>query len=413
MDETRSAPAWAWCGRAAALLMALVVVAGAGRADATHYASIVIDYDTGAVIEASDADQPEYPASLTKMMTLYLAFDALAHHQLTLEQRLPVSEHAASMEPTKLGLRPGERVRVEDLILGMITKSANDAAVVLAEGLSGSEPGFARVMTNRARRLGMTQTVFQNANGLPDPDQVSTARDMAILGRALIRDFPQYYPYFSTRRFTFNGRVIGNHNHLLTSYEGADGIKTGYTHAAGFNLVASAHRNGRRVIGVVLGGHSTAWRDRHMAQLLDAAFAAEEPGESARPAQPVTAEATPAAAVPAPMLRLASMTMPAAPAPAAAATLPRPAAERAPRPDPAGRWIVQVGAFRQETAALAAGHTAQRAANLGVGQVTVERSAGAPRPVFRARIIGLTEAQARATCRELGRHGTACMALLS
>lgn len=416
MDQTRSAPTWVSNGRAAALLLALVaVLAGfSGQAHAARYASIVMDYDSGAVIEAVDADQLEYPASLTKMMTLYLAFDALTHQQLTLEQRLPVSEHAASMEPTKLGLRPGERIRVEDLILGMVTLSANDAAVVLAEALGGSEPNFARVMTNRARRLGMTQTVFQNANGLPDPDQVSTARDMALLGRALIRDFPEYYPYFSTRRFSFNGRVIGNHNHLLSSYEGADGIKTGYTHASGFNLVASARRNGRRLVGVIMGGHSTAWRDRHMVQLLDAAFATDDSAESQRVLRTAAERpAEPAPTAPAAMLRLASMTVPASVP--AAAPVPPPArpAPAAPRADMPGRWIVQVGAFRQQTAAMAAGKTAQRAANLAAGMVTVEQSAGSSPRIYRARIVGLTEGQARATCRELGRHGTACMALLS
>ena len=234
---------------------------------------IVIDAETGRVLSEMNADAITYPASLTKMMTLYLTFEALNSGRLGLDQYLPVSSEAASKSPTKLHLVPGDSVQVHDLILGIVTKSANDAAAVLAEGLAGSEPAFADRMTAKARQLGMTSTVYRNASGLPDPEQRTTARDVAQLALALYHDFPREYRYFATREFFFRGRVILTHNHLLDWYEGADGIKTGYIGASGFNLAASAVRNGHRLIGVVMGGASAGSRDREMAALLDQGFA--------------------------------------------------------------------------------------------------------------------------------------------
>jgi D-alanyl-D-alanine carboxypeptidase len=209
---------------------------------------------------------------MSKLMTLYLAFEALESGRVTLQRTFPVSALAASMSPTKLNLIAGQRISVEDLILSMVTVSANDSAVVLAEGLGGSEDRFAQLMTRKAHQLGMVNSNFRNANGLPDPGQISTARDMAILCRALIRHFPQYYHYFSVREFTYNGIEHANHNHLMSRYEGMDGLKTGLTNASGFNLAASAVRDGRRLIGVVFGGTSAAQRDDYMANLLDAGF---------------------------------------------------------------------------------------------------------------------------------------------
>src|SRR5215470_18029232 len=241
--------------------------------------SIVIDVDTGRVLSEMNADSITYPASLTKMMTLYLTFEALNSGRLRLDQSLPVSSEAASKSPTKLHLVPGDSVQVHELILGVVTKSANDAAAVLAEGLAGSEPAFADRMTARARQLGMTSTVYRNASGLPDPEQRTTARDVAQLALALYHDFPREYRYFATRQFYFRGRLIATHNHLLDWYEGADGIKTGYIGASGFNLAASAVRNGHRLIGVIMGGPSAGTRDREMALLLDRGF--EEAGVGA------------------------------------------------------------------------------------------------------------------------------------
>jgi D-alanyl-D-alanine carboxypeptidase len=237
------------------------------------YADIVIDAETGQVLHATNPDSLRHPASLTKMMTLYLTFQALESGRLSLNQTLPISTNASEQSPSKLGLRPGQRIRVEDAILGLVTESANDAAVVLAEALGGSEEGFGAMMTRQAHALGMAHSQFDNPSGLPDPDQVTTAHDMALLGHALIYHYPQFYPYFSHDSFTYAGIYHHNHNHLMDRYDGMDGIKTGYIRASGFNLVASATRNGTRLIGVVFGGKSAVLRDNHMAQLLDDCFA--------------------------------------------------------------------------------------------------------------------------------------------
>jgi D-alanyl-D-alanine carboxypeptidase len=235
-------------------------------------ASIVIDANTDTVISQFNADRLLHPASMSKLMTLYLTFEALEQGKLSLQRNFPVSAHAESMSPTKLNLVAGQTIKVEDAILSLVTLSANDSAVVLAEGLGGSEDRFGQMMTRKAHQLGMVNTNFRNSNGLPDPAQISTARDMAILCRALIRQFPQYYHYFSVREFTYNGIEHANHNHLMSRYEGMDGLKTGLTTASGFNLAASAVRNGRRLIGVVYGGTSAIQRDDYMAELLDDGF---------------------------------------------------------------------------------------------------------------------------------------------
>lgn len=237
------------------------------------YADIVIDAETGRVLHATEADKLRHPASLTKMMTLYLTFQALESGRLGINQYLPVSSNAAQQSPSKLGLRAGQRIRVEDAILGLVTESANDAAVVLAEWMGGSEKAFGQIMTRQAQALGMMRTRFDNPSGLPDPQQVTSARDMAMLGHALIYHFPQFYSYFSRDDFSYAGRYHRNHNRLMERYDGMDGIKTGYIRASGFNLVASAKRGPVRLIGVVFGGKSTISRDNRMAQLLDKGFA--------------------------------------------------------------------------------------------------------------------------------------------
>lgn len=240
------------------------------------YADIVIDAESGEILHATNPDNLRHPASLTKMMTLYLTFQAIESGRVGLNQYLPVSANAAEQSPSKLGLRPGQRIRLEDAVLGLVTESANDAAVVLAEWLGGSEQGFADMMTRQAHALGMNKTHFNNPSGLPNDGQVTTARDMAVLGDALIHHFPQFYNYFSTESFTYAGIYHHNHNHLMDRYAGMDGIKTGYIRASGFNLVASAKRGQTRLIGVVFGGHSTLERDNRMAQLLDYSFSKSE-----------------------------------------------------------------------------------------------------------------------------------------
>jgi D-alanyl-D-alanine carboxypeptidase len=240
-------------------------------------AAMVIDGDTGRILYEDNADQPIYPASLTKMMTLYLLFGALDRGTVKLDQPLPVSARAAAMPATKLGLRVGEGLPVEQAIHAIIVQSANDAASVVAEALGGSEDGFAAMMNAQAKRLGMRSTTFRNASGLPDPLQKTNARDLAILARALVQTYPSYYHFFSEDSFIWRGRTYLGHNRLLHRYEGADGLKTGYIRASGFNLATSAVRNGHRLIGVVLGGRSAGARDAQMASLLDRGFAALGP----------------------------------------------------------------------------------------------------------------------------------------
>jgi D-alanyl-D-alanine carboxypeptidase len=232
------------------------------------FSSIIVDANSGATLTASNPDASRHPASLTKIMTLYLLFERLESGKMTLDTQMPVSEHASEQAPTKLGLRPGQSIRVEDAIKGIVTRSANDAAVVIAEAIGGDEEDFCRLMTRKARALGMTKTVYVNASGLPDDGQITTARDQSILGRAIQDRFPRYYHYFSTEAFNYHGQSIRNHNHLLGSVEGVDGIKTGYTRASGFNLVTSIRRGNRHLIGVVMGGHSGGSRDAIMRNLL-------------------------------------------------------------------------------------------------------------------------------------------------
>ena len=232
------------------------------------FSSIIVDANSGATLQATNADGLRHPASLTKIMTLYLLFERLESGKIRLDTPMEVSEYASQQAPTKLGLRPGQTIRVEDAIKGLVTRSANDAAVVIAEALAGDEEDFAKAMTRKARALGMSKTIYKNASGLPDGEQVTTARDQATLGRAIQDRFPKYYRYFSTEAFNYRGRVIRNHNRLLGRVEGVDGIKTGYTRASGFNLVTSMKRGNRYLVGVVMGGRSGGSRDAIMRNLL-------------------------------------------------------------------------------------------------------------------------------------------------
>lgn len=254
------------------VLAMLALLAPAPAQANPKYGSIVIDARTGKVISSRYADKKLHPASLTKMMTLYMTFEALEQGRLKRNQMLKVSKHASTMVPSKLGLKPGDKIMVEHAIYALVTKSANDVAVVLAEALAGSERNFARYMTARARQLGMSRTTFINASGLHDRNQVSSPRDMAKLSRALMMHYPQYYHYFSTLEFTYRGKTYGNHNRLMKDYRGMDGLKTGYVAASGFNLAASAVRDGTRLIGVVFGGRTSRSRNAHMATLLNRAF---------------------------------------------------------------------------------------------------------------------------------------------
>jgi len=377
--------------------------------------SIVIDVETGQVLNAENADAITYPASLTKMMTLYLTFEALNAGKLRLDQYLPVSYEAASRSPTKLGLRPGESVAVQDLILGLVTRSANDAATVLAEGLAGSEPAFAAHMTSKARQLGMNSTAYRNASGLPDPDQYTTARDEAQLALALYHDFPKEYRYFSTREFYFRGKTIHNHNHLLDWYEGADGIKTGYIGASGFNLAASAVRNGHRLIGVIMGGPSAGTRDREMAALLDRGF--EEVGAGTivaahREAPAPTAAEAEQAPTPAPRSKPGMISK--AASRLAAHLSPFSKAEAAPlvheHAASAGEhWSIQLGGFHGENAAVKAAHAAASLAGAKGRPVQIVEPARADKErLYRARLLNFTPQEAWSACIALHKKKIEC-----
>jgi D-alanyl-D-alanine carboxypeptidase len=337
-----------------------------------RYASIVVDASSGAVLEATNADEPRHPASLTKLMTLYLTFEALRDRRISLNETVPVSPHAASMEPTKLGLVPGTHLTVEEAILGLVTKSANDAASALGELLGGSEDRFAQMMTLRARGLGMMHTTFENASGLPDPDQWTTAHDLALLARHLISDFPGYYGYFSTPRFVWHRQVIFNHDNMLKSYPGADGMKTGYTDASGHNLVTSAVRGGVRLIGVVLGAASNGERDVHMASLLDQGYEQMDVPINRKPPVQLASHVTLVAS-------------------ARAAEVVRPVA-RTHTPN----WAVHVGTFASQAAAHSAALDAHR--DIEAGEIRVEPVRVRGKVLWRAGLIGLTQSDAADAC---------------
>ena len=256
---------------------------------AAPYADIVVDANSGTVLHSTNPDAQRHPASLTKIMTLYLLFEQLEAGKLKLDSPLPVSKQAAEQMPTKLGLKPGSTLAVEDAIKGMVTRSANDAAVVVAEAIAGDEDAFARLMTRKAQALGMSRTIYKNASGLPDSNQITTARDQSTLGRAVQERFPRYYKYFSIRTFVFRGQSIGNHNHLLGRVEGVDGIKTGYVNASGFNLVTSVHRGNRYLVAVVMGGSSAGSRDAKMRDLISDKIAQA----SVKRTAPMVAEGSP------------------------------------------------------------------------------------------------------------------------
>lgn len=254
-------------------LLAFLLIAPPAGAQSRR-SSLLIEAETGRVLQSENATEKRYPASLTKMMTLYMVFDALEKKEIQIDQLLPVSVNAAKQPKSRMGLKAGTSISVENAIFAMISRSANDAAVVVAEGLGGSEAQFADKMTRVALELGMKDTRFKNASGLHNKDQVTSARDMAILSMALIQHFPKYYRLFSVKGFRYGRRYYGNHNLVARFYKGGDGLKTGYVDASGYHVVGSAKRNGKRLIGVVMGRNSVRERDRHIFKLLDFGFAA-------------------------------------------------------------------------------------------------------------------------------------------
>ncbi len=447
-------------GQCIRILVVFVAVLLAGTSNrpalAAQYSAIVMDMRDGTVLYESNPDRRQAPASLTKMMTLYLAFEAVENGQLGLNQRVRVSRHAARQPPSKLYLKSGQRVSIRSLIRASAIKSANDAAVALAEAVASSEKAFARLMTAKARQLGMTNTTFRNASGLTARGHLSTARDMAILGRHLFFDFPQYYNLFSRRTDRAAGKRVYNTNRrLLRSYRGADGIKTGYTRAAGYNLVGSAHRGGKRIIAALFGGKSSRWRNARMANLLDKGFArartrvamvpprfrrvvvASAPLPPAKPGTPATGLAALAQALGSPAVAATPpSTSPMAPlyaevplarfAPGAAeaesatesatgsATGSAEDGNQMPIPVPRPKWAVQLGQFENRAVAVA------RVAEVTLGNVEVLARAvpvideirgreGAP--VYRVRFVGLAPQDANRACRSLNEGGRPCVTL--
>jgi D-alanyl-D-alanine carboxypeptidase len=353
------------------------------------YADIVVDANSGRILHSDSPDSLRHPASLTKIMTLYLLFEQLDAKKISLDTPLKVTAHAASQEPSKLGVRPGSTIEVEDAIKAVVTRSANDVAVVIAENLGGDEETFSQMMTRKARSIGMSRTTYVNASGLPDSEQITTARDQATLGRAIQERFPRYYRYFSTTSFAYRGQHIGNHNHLLGSVEGVDGIKTGYTRASGFNLVTNLRRDGRHLVAVVLGGRSTRSRDAQMRGLLSeyvqvastrktATMVAEadEPEAVKRPnvvARIAAAVVTPAKAEAAP----APVSMPVA-NPARLASAPELGSDEALKPVVVKTVAVKRGAIR--TASIGAQQASQIMTPLELSPTGIE-TASLPEPV--------------------------------
>jgi len=406
-------------------VMAFIALAGASTpAKAAKYAAIVIEEDSGRVLFARNADSLRYPASLTKIMTLYLLFEDIAAGRLTLKSRIPVSKVAAGRSPSKLYLKPGQSISAEQAIYALVTKSANDVATAVAEKLAGTERAFAKRMTRKARALGMNRTTFRNASGLPHSSQRSTARDMARLAIAMRRDFPQYFKYFSTKSFNWNGRKFGNHNKLLSQFDGTDGIKTGYINASGFNLVATVTRNNVRLIGVVFGGKTSRSRDAHMMDILERQFKRIKPVQArqqlaALPTKLPTSAPTRVSDVPETIpqpkqitvKRLAD-TMVADDTPEFLDTVTT-TASLAITPDDQAHWSVQIGNFAQRVNAHKAAIRARRMADtvLGMTPANLTLVTRGEMPLWRVRFNDLDEGQARSACAALFAEGSPCIAL--
>lgn len=403
---------------AVVLVLAVLMMAPAAHAN-PKYAAIVIDADTHQVLHEAHADARRYPASLTKMMTLYMTFEAMQQGRLKLNTTMTASARAASMPQTNISLRKGDKITVEQAIKALIVRSANDAAVVLAEKLGKTEWQFAVAMTNTARKLGMRNTVFRNANGLPDRRQITTARDMAKLSLALRRDFPQYYHYFKSTSNTYKGRTYKTHNHVLTDYPGADGLKTGYINMSGFNVATSVKRSGYSLVAVVMGGRTSRSRDAHMKDLLSRSMR-----QLAQSRPPISVARFTRTNAPVPVFKpgtddavVASNDNVApnpgsladndfSPAAGAADHGGKKAAQRIVQ----GSWGIQVGAFTESRDAfMAAVHAMNLATQeLKGSEITVINPDNANDRVYRARIANITEAQARRACRVLLSHKEAC-----
>ena len=371
------------------------------------YASFIINENTKRIYHNANADTRNYPASLTKIMTLYLVFDALKSKKISMNSKFKVSKRATRQPPSKLNLSAGSNITVKNAILALVTKSANDVATVIAENLGKSERNFARLMTRKAKKLGMTRTTFRNASGLPNRGQLSTARDMATLGIAIRKNHPKFFKLFKTKSFIYKGIKYTNHNNLLGSYSGTDGIKTGYTNASGFNLVASVERNGQRIIGVVFGGKKARSRDKHMVTLLNKYFKTSLSKPLVRIAKPSELPKT------RPKIVVAEKNI-------KNFRIPRKIINNIIPNNIEEDWFIQIGAFKNRLNAHKAARNArnvvpEQLGNLpaSLSKITKSSTNNNLQYLWRVRFVELAENQARSVCAELWTSGLSCIPLPS
>ena len=386
-------------------ILFFIVISSSAKA---KYASFVINENTKRIYHNTNADTRNYPASLTKIMTLYMVFDALKNKKISMNTKFKISKRAARQPPSKLNLSAGSSITVKNAILALITKSANDVATVVAENLGKSERNFAKLMTKKARKLGMTRTTFKNASGLPNRGQLSTARDMAVLGIAIRKNHPNFFKLFKTKSFVYKGIKYTNHNNLLSNYSGTDGIKTGYTNASGFNLVASVERNGQRIIGVVFGGKKARSRDKHMINLLNKYF-------KTNPSKPLVRIAKPSEIPKArPKIIIAEKNV-------RNFKIPAKANKTLYSENIQDNWFVQIGAFKNRLNAHKAARNArnivpEQLGNLPASLSKITKTNNANNNLeylWRVRFIELAENQARSVCAELWTSGLSCIPLPS
>lgn len=371
------------------------------------YASFIINENTKRIYHNANADTRNYPASLTKIMTLYLVFDALKSKKISMSSKFKVSKRATRQPPSKLNLSAGSNITVKNAILALVTKSANDVATVIAENLGKSERNFARLMTRKAKKLGMTRTTFRNASGLPNRGQLSTARDMATLGIAIRKNHPKFFKLFKTKSFIYKGIKYTNHNNLLGSYSGTDGIKTGYTNASGFNLVASVERNGQRIIGVVFGGKKARSRDKHMVTLLNKYFKTSLSKPLVRIAKPSELPKI------RPKIVMAEKNI-------KNFKIPHKITNNIIPNNVEEDWFIQIGAFKNRLNAHKAARNArnivpEQLGNLpaSLSKITKSSTNNNLQYLWRVRFVELAENQARSVCAELWTSGLSCIPLPS
>lgn len=385
------------------LLQGFFVAVGAGQASANpRYAAMAVDANTGQILFSRNADAIRHPASLTKIMTLYMLFSLMAKGKVHADTAFVVTPNASAKPPSKVGLKPGQTIRAIDAIHILVTKSANDVAAVVAENVGGTEANFARMMTLKAREIGMSRTTFKNASGLPHKGQVTTARDMITLALRLIRDYPQYYGVFKTKYYKYRGKRYRNHNRLLFSHKGTDGIKTGYIRASGFNLVSSVRRGNKHVVAAVFGGKSSKRRNAHMRKILIRTMrtAVAHSGARRRPPLPDRNPVVIASRVPVPEVTMASLV-------ASTAAAPKPSRSRS-ASGTQGPFHVQVGAYSSPGEASAILQRVKSAApDLLAGHEPITQPYR-KKQLYRARFAGFTKSSARSACSKLKKRDIAC-----